>query len=72
MEGMRNKGQDGSIEYDAYAKRISEKLKVYNYILETGTVFTNYGGYGSYSGTTYSMPTFGQVGSIPYSEDYKL
>lgn len=99
-------GQDVSIEYDAYAKRMSEKLKVYNYILEmgsidpdylvvfnygigdggtitgsipiygqtgggtsytSGTMFTNYGGYGSYSGTTYSMPTFGQVGSIPYS-----
>jgi hypothetical protein len=99
-------GQEGSLEYEAYAKRISKKLEVYGYILKTegidpdyfvvfnygigdggtitgslpiygqtgggtsytsGTVSTNYGGYGSYSGTTYSMPTFGQVGSIPYS-----
>ncbi len=99
-------GQEGSLEYEAYAKRISKKLEVYGYILKTegidpdyfvvfnygigdggtitgslpiygqtgggtsytsGTVSTNYGGYGSYSGTTYSMPTFGQIGSIPYS-----
>ena len=100
------KGQEGSLEYEAYAKRISNKLERYNYILEkentnpeyfvifnygigdggtitgsipiygqtgggtsftSGTVSSSYGGFASYSGTTYSMPTFGQVDSIPYS-----
>lgn len=99
-------GQKGSLEYEAYAKRISNKLESFNYILEkeniapeylvlfsygigdggtvtgnmpiygqtgggtsftSGTVSSSRGGFASYSGTTYSMPTFGQVGSIPYS-----
>ena len=98
--------QKGSLEYEAYAKRISNKLENYNYISEkeniapeyfvlftygigdggtitgsmpiygqtgggtsftSGTVTSSHGGFASYSGTTYSMPTFGQVGSIPYS-----
>jgi len=99
-------GQEGSLEYDAYAKRIIIKLDAYNYVLEkediapeyfvifnygigdggtvtgslpiygqtgggtsftSGTVSSTYGGFASYSGSTYSMPTYGQVGSIPYS-----
>jgi hypothetical protein len=34
----------------------------------SGTVTSGYGGYASYSGTTYTAPTFGQVGSVPYSQ----
>ncbi len=34
----------------------------------SGTVRSSYGGHGTYSGTTYTQPTFGQTGSIPYTQ----
>jgi len=33
----------------------------------SGSVTSGYGGYATYSGTTYTPPTFGQVGSVPYT-----
>ena len=33
----------------------------------SGTVRSSYGSYGTYSGTTYTQPTFGQTGAIPYT-----
>ncbi len=33
----------------------------------TGTIHTSYGSYGTYSGSTYTQPTYGQIGSIPYA-----
>lgn len=60
-------GQDGKIEYEVYANRISKKLEGYNYILEKGSVDPDYfvlfnygiGGGGTISG---SMPIYGQTG----------
>lgn len=34
----------------------------------TGSVHTNRGGYANYSGTTYTVPSYGQVGTTSYTE----